>query len=315
MGRKQQKQQFQEILYGPPEYGDGLPPVRSGAAGAQAPYADYGGAGMGAAPHAPGTGARRKPGGASVALTVVGLVSLLLAAVLIFMVAFGLMTLDGRPFDLFEPAGQDEDLLQPGGTPQLQPTRDAGTAYVEETLFIGDSNFVRLWMFGLAEQDSVLAEAGIGVWDAAYATLAEADGQPLTYAAAARALRPKRILIMLGTNDVGNQGIAEFERGYKALLAVLKSACPQSSIVVAGIPPAAQATSYTKLTPKSIDEYNAAILRVCTESGVPYLDTIEALCGADGYCPAEYTEGDGLHLTAAALEELLGYYRAHAYNP
>ena len=50
------------------------------------------------------------------------------------------------------------------------------------------------------------------------------------------------------------------------------------------------------------------------ELGLPFLNSSEALKGGDGYAKPDYVIGDGLHLSQAALEELLFYTRTHAYE-
>ena len=50
------------------------------------------------------------------------------------------------------------------------------------------------------------------------------------------------------------------------------------------------------------------------ELGLPFLNSSDALKGGDGYAKPDYVIGDGLHLSQAALEELLFYTRTHAYE-
>jgi lysophospholipase L1-like esterase len=252
-------------------------------------------------------------GGSGVVLTVLGLLCLLLAGGLLFMLAGRLMTLQGAP-----PAGNDASSGAPpdeGNTAlalaaPAPPFTYSERETLDETLFIGDSNFVRLGVYGLVDPGRVLAELGIGINRAArdaVVTLPNSS-QARTMIQAAKALNPRRILVMLGTNDIGSQNAESFAVSYEAFLVALWAACPNSHIAAAGIPPIAPETSYADFNAGQIGPFNEAILKVCQKLGVLYLDTHAALNGENGYCQSSYTDTDGLHLNEAALREILQYY-------
>ena len=53
----------------------------------------------------------------------------------------------------------------------LAQTEDAGQSYLDETLFVGDSNAVRLYGFGLLKLENYMGKEGMGiegVWYAMY---------------------------------------------------------------------------------------------------------------------------------------------------
>lgn len=254
---------------------------------------------------------RRQVNGSGAALTVLGLLCLLLVAGLVFMLAGSLMTLQASPASTALPAAAPSDGASSGSAgPALYTPPQSGQAFMEETLFIGDSNFARLQVYGLVAEDQVIAELGIGVRQAAREAVITLPGsnQSRTMAQAAKVLNPRRILVMLGTNDIGSQTVQSFAVSYEAFLVALTGACPDSHIVVAGIPPISSETSYVDFNASQIEPFNAAIRQVCDKLGLPYLDTHLALQGENGYCPGSYTDTDGLHLNEAALRELLGYY-------
>ena len=86
----------------------------------------------------------------------------------------------------------------------LTETADAGTEYLDSTLFLGDSNTVRLYNNGLISLQQFCAKEGIGT----HAALNEGivtfkrDDNRYTIAQAVAKMKPRRVVIMLGTNDV-----------------------------------------------------------------------------------------------------------------
>ena len=71
---------------------------------------------------------------------------------------------------------------------------------------------------------------------------------------------------------------------------------------------------YPDITMETLDDFNKALEELAQELGLPFLNSSEALKGGDGYAKPDYVIGDGLHLSQAALEELLFYTRTHAYE-
>ena len=63
-----------------------------------------------------------------------------------------------------------------------------------------------------------------------------------------------------------------------------------------------------------IDDFNMALLNMCEQLGLKFLNTAETLKGENGYGnPDYYTDGD-IHLKSAGLKAALTYLRTHAYQ-
>lgn len=61
-----------------------------------------------------------------------------------------------------------------------------------------------------------------------------------------------------------------------------------------------------------IDDFNMALLGMCEQLGVRFLNSAEALKGSDGYGIADYYTSGDIHLKSAGLKAVLNYLRTHA---
>ena len=167
----------------------------------------------------------------------------------------------------------------------LPETADAGESYQKETLFLGDSNTVRLYANGLISLQQFCAKEGIGT----HAALNEGivtfkkDSSTYTIAQAVAKMKPRRVVIMLGTNDTG-MSVDEF------------------------------ISSYTALVQAKIDDFNMALLSMCEQMGLKFLNSAEALKDANGYGREDYYQTGDIHLKPVGLKAMLSYLRTHAYQ-
>ena len=106
----------------------------------------------------------------------------------------------------------------------LTGTADAGDAYQEQTLFIGDSNTVRLYANGLISLQQFCAKEGIGTSAALNEGIVtfKRDDNRYTIAQAVAKMKPRRVVIMLGTNDNG-MNTEDFISNYTALVQAIQA--------------------------------------------------------------------------------------------
>ena len=198
----------------------------------------------------------------------------------------------------------------------LPETADAGEDYQKETLFIGDSNTVRLYANGLISLQQFCAKEGIGT----HAALTEGivtfkkDNNSYTIAQAVAKMKPRRVVIMLGTNDNG-MAVEEFINNYTALVQAIQESYPYTDIIVNTVPPVpANHSNYPNMDQTKIDDFNMALLSMCEQMGLKFLNTAEALKDANGYGREDYYQSGDIHLKPAGLKALLSYLRTHAYQ-
>ena len=198
----------------------------------------------------------------------------------------------------------------------LTETADAGTEYLDNTLFLGDSNTVRLYNNGLISLQQFCAKEGIGTHVALNEGIVtfKNDTTHYTIAQAVAKMKPRRVVMTFGTNDTGME-VADFISNYTALVQAIQEAYPYTDIIVNTVPPIPENHSnYPHMDQAKIDDFNMALLNMCEQLGVKFLNTAEILKGENGYGqPDYYTDGD-IHLKSAGLKGALNYLRTHAYQ-
>ena len=198
----------------------------------------------------------------------------------------------------------------------LAETADAGTEYLDSTLFLGDSNTVRLYNNGLISLQQFCAKEGIGTQVALNEGIVtfKNDTTHYTIAQAVAKMKPRRVVMTFGTNDTGME-VADFISNYTALVQAIQEAYPYTDLIVNTVPPIPENHSnYPHMDQAKIDDFNMALLNMCEQLGVRFLNTAEILKGENGYGqPDYYTDGD-IHLKSAGLKAALSYLRTHAYQ-
>ena len=203
------------------------------------------------------------------------------------------------------------------GATILEYTPDAGQEYVDGTLFIGDSNTVRTMLYGHTTWDNVVATESMGIQHIESLKLAYFKGysEPVTVIDAVKIIQPKRIIITYGTNNLLSYSGAEFARAYKKKIDKIHEAYPYADIIINAIPPIDRQRENLALTMQKVDEFNKAVAEMADEAGYKFLNSSEALKDpTSGFAKANYTIGDGVHLSKLGMEALFSYIRTHAYE-
>ena len=217
------------------------------------------------------------------------------------------------------PAAPGEDLsghyqIDNASTALLTETADAGTDYLNDTLFLGDSNTVRLYNNGLISLQQFCAKEGIGTQVALSEGIVtfKKDPNHYTIPQAVAMMKPRRVVMTFGTNDTGME-VSDFIAHYTALIQAIQQSYPYTDIIVNTVPPVpADHSNYPHMDQAKIDDFNMALLDLCEQLGVRFLNSAEALKGSDGYGIADYYTSGDIHLKSAGLKAVLSYLRTHA---
>ena len=217
------------------------------------------------------------------------------------------------------PAAPGEDLsghyqIDNASTALLTETADAGTDYLNDTLFLGDSNTVRLYNNGLISLQQFCAKEGIGTQVALNEGIVtfKKDSSHYTIPQAVAMMKPRRVVMTFGTNDTGME-VPDFIAHYTALIQAIQQSYPYTDIIVNTVPPVpVDHSNYPHMDQAKIDDFNMALLDLCEQLGVRFLNSAEALKGSDGYGIADYYTSGDIHLKSAGLKAVLNYLRTHA---
>ena len=217
------------------------------------------------------------------------------------------------------PAAPGEDLsghyqIDNASTALLTETADAGTDYLNDTLFLGDSNTVRLYNNGLISLQQFCAKEGIGTQVALNEGIVtfKKDSNHYTIPQAVAMMKPRRVVMTFGTNDTGME-VSDFIAHYTALIQAIQQSYPYTDIIVNTVPPVpADHSNYPHMDQAKVDDFNMALLDLCEQLGVRFLNSAEALKGSDGYGIADYYTSGDIHLKSAGLKAVLNYLRTHA---
>lgn len=243
---------------------------------------------------------------------------------------------DATPFATSETAGAAATAT-PAATPAtsaepvcaevgtiLPETADAGRSYVDETLFIGDSNTARYLLYAnetgtaFTSLNNNIGVVSMGVGSITSLKCEKFKGSSAMYTVpdAVAMLKPKRIIICYGTNNLSGSSTdaTNYIKTYLQGLQAIQTAWPYCDIIVSAIPPLDRQRENTNLTMTQVDAYNAALVQMCEENGFKFLNSAEVLRDdATGWAKKDYTLSDGVHLSKEAVTAYFTYVRTHAY--
>ena len=129
-----------------------------------------------------------------------------------------LLILDARsanpvlPQVMAELTGKAEPEVQqpefPGGA--LPESADAGQAYLDETIFVGDSNTVRMFAYGLVPLENYMALEGMGIESISQAPCVYFSGETKVYTIpqAIAKVKPRRVVMTFGTNNASGSRLS-----------------------------------------------------------------------------------------------------------
>ena len=206
----------------------------------------------------------------------------------------------------------------------LPETADAGRSYVDETLFIGDSNTARYLLYAnetgtaFTSLNNNIGVVSMGVGSITSLKCEKFKGSSAMYTVpdAVAMLKPKRIIICYGTNNLSGSSTdaTNYIKTYLQGLQAIQTAWPYCDIIVSAIPPLDKQRENTNLTMTQVDAYNAALVQMCEENGFKFLNSAEVLRDdATGWAKRDYTLSDGVHLSKEAVTAYFTYVRTHAY--
>lgn len=207
-----------------------------------------------------------------------------------------------------ESSAADSQSAAQSSEPSVTPLGNFDKEFFDNDLFIGDSIFTGLYLYGYLDQKNVAAKTGYTAYGAQVNTFDETiySGSAVDYA---KMLQPKHIIIMLGSNSLSPQtDFEDFENGYRGLINTLKTNCPESTILLISVPPVtadSSMASYSGVTNGIIDTANTRLKALCSELKIQYYDLNSVFKDESGNFNKDYAEVDGMHFLGTTYPVLL----------
>ena len=211
----------------------------------------------------------------------------------------------------------------------LSETLDAGLEYQNKITFLGDSTTHGMKSYGVLSDGKDTEQVWYGevgnTITFAYVNTVKikrfSNDTPMLIPDAAEKYKPKILYITLGVTGGVSTNLAEegFKEIYKILIGNILEKSPETKIVLQSIYPVTKNIDPTYgaiITNEKIMKANTWIEDICEElyksgKSVYYLDTYSVLVNDEGYLPENYSNGDGLHLSAAGFSAVLSNIRKH----
>ena len=204
----------------------------------------------------------------------------------------------------------------------LSETEDMGQEYIDSMIFLGDSTTYGLLAYGILTG----GRSSLQVWTPANRTfslfnqknitvLFPDTNKEITVENAVALKKPEYMVITLGVNGVSTMEEGHFKREYIALIARIREAHPETRIILNTIYPVSSFYKYiNSINNVKIDRANGWVREIAEETGSRFIDTASALKDEDGNLATAYQNGDGLHLSPAALRVVVQTLRTHGYK-
>ena len=195
----------------------------------------------------------------------------------------------------------------------LQKSDKAGSSYMDDILFLGDSRIVGFQSFGYFGTKQMLAIVGLSHVDAQNKSYYIKDlGYNVYFKSYIESVNYPYIYIGYGINGVGFLDETVYKDSYRELVDNVKSYAPNSKIVLMSILPVIEGYSMTsKITNTEVDSYNVFLKNLAKEKGIYYLDLQEVMKNDDDSLRSEYCVGDGIHFNERAYTIIDEYILTH----
>lgn len=198
----------------------------------------------------------------------------------------------------------------------LPETEDAGQDYVDNTLFVGDSNTARYMNYGFVTLDNGIGVIGMSASQITTLPSVKFKGNKglVTIDKAIPVIQPQRVVFAFGTNDLSGKPETYVEI-YEKAIKKCYDAYPYFDIIISAIPPVDRYRDYNYISMQNVDKFNAALVGMCEKNGWKFLNTTEVLKDEEtGFGKTDYTVYDGLHLSKEGVSAVFDHIRTHAYE-
>ena len=208
----------------------------------------------------------------------------------------------------------------------MPPVGDAYyDAFFNDTIIIGDSitgglrNYVireraaRPTLLGDAE---FYASAKYGLQHAASLSKKRMpyNGNGVTLPYLLKRTEAKKVFVMLGLNNWAGAQIEKCIELYRQMIVNLRAVNPDVLIYLESCTPVVKTGEREKVNNENLDAFNAALRKLCRETGVFYVDIATPLKGEDNAMRPEYSKDGYVHMSPEGAAVWLDALYQFAYD-
>jgi hypothetical protein len=198
-----------------------------------------------------------------------------------------------KPTDTPKPTAKPTNTPKPTSAPSVQPDQ----SIFDDAVFIGNSIFEGLYMFGVITHGTFLTKVGVNVISI-YSDCP--TGSDKTFFEMLEGKSYKKVILNLGMNEAGWPSQATFISKYGQLIEDIREMLPNAKFYIVALTPVTKTYSEGKgqengINMTNINSLNDRIKSMCREHGAKYVPNPDALFDSEGYLPAD-ASSDGVHM-------------------
>ena len=204
---------------------------------------------------------------------------------------------------------------------RLGETPDAGRAYLDKIIFLGDSTTYGIRAYYDMGYKDLCPRQQVWTPTSGWMSLRQYDtakifyhetGEELLIKDAAAKAKPEIMVITMGIDSIAVESRESFIDYYTALVRDIQAASPETKIILNSIYPVAKSYKYQRdINNDKICAANEWIEGIAVSTGCRFLYTWEALA-ENGVLPETAHNGDGLHPNGETYGKVMQYIRTHA---
>ncbi|MFR4988641.1 GDSL-type esterase/lipase family protein [Anaerotruncus colihominis] len=182
--------------------------------------------------------------------------------------------------------------------------------YFDDAVFVGDSITEGIMLYGMMSNTTVFAGTGVNLLTVYSAqTVKQEDGSRIPIMDALDAEQFAKVYVMLGGNEA-REDVDTFISHYSKVIDDLKIKQPQAIIYIQSILPVTKNNNYN-LDNTHIDAFNEALLTLCKEKEVYFVNVAECMKDENGMLPDEASPADGMHFGPDYYTKWFEYLKTH----
>lgn len=199
----------------------------------------------------------------------------------------------------------------------LPQSSEADAGYITSTVFVGDQYTVSLQTSNLITLDQYVGQKDLKISEVLSTACVNFANDPNTYTIpqALAQMKPRRVIITLGSNDAA-EGVSPelFVQDYRQVVNSIATAYAYSDIIVNAVPPVLKGSENAGERQTYIDQYNQKLAELCEAMGWKFLNSTEMLKNSSGFAEETYFDRGTGTFSASGVNTLLSYVKSHAWQ-